>query len=99
MSATTPPKKPAEPKREDVFTFDTEAGDTIVLPPFKKAKPGVLRKARKLDQVDQFFTILESLATDEALALIDDLESDEFQDLQRAWFENSGIDLGEAKAS
>lgn len=99
MSATTPPKKPAEPKREDVFTYTTEADITVTLPPFKKAKPGVLRKARKLDQVDQFFTILESMASDEALAVIDDLESDEFQELQRAWFEHSGIDLGEAKAS
>ncbi|OZE92451.1 hypothetical protein CH298_02645 [Rhodococcoides fascians] len=137
MSATSPRKKSTPttpPKALDDFTFTTEDGTKLVLPPFKSVKPGVMRKIRKLDQADQFFTILETVLAnrrqaeidevrenviaareaagesdvevtdrevekqmepDPTLDIIDDMESEEFQDFQRAWFEHSGVDLGE----
>ncbi|NIL86513.1 hypothetical protein RhoFasGS6_03917 [Rhodococcus fascians] len=138
MAATSPRNKrktdakPTEPLGD--FSFTTEDGTKIVLPPFKSVKPGVMRKIRKLDQADQFFTILETvldnrrqaeidakraemiaareaegesdveikdrdvekeLDEDPTLDIVDDMDSEEFQDFQRGWFEHSGIDLGE----
>lgn len=139
MSATSPRSKKTGPAKNSTepkgdFTFTTEAGDTITLPPFG-AKPGVMRKIRKLSEVDQFFTILEYavgkrreeqiaevrrelvaervaegqenieisdseierdyLDKDPTLDIIDDMENEEFLDLQRGWFEHAGINLGE----
>lgn len=100
MAATAPRKKTvARTSEADEFEFTTVSGETVTLPAFKSIKPGLLRKTRKLDQVDQFWTILEALADDEAISIIDDLDSDEFQEFQRGWFEHSGVDLGESSAS
>ncbi|MDH6279340.1 hypothetical protein [Prescottella agglutinans] len=100
MAATAPRKKTVAPKSEvDVFEFTTEAGETVTVPAFKSIKPGVIRKTRKLDQADQFWTILESLADDDAIAIIDEMDADEFQEFQREWFGHSGVDLGESSAS
>lgn len=64
MSATSPRKKSTSatpPKALDDFKYTTSDGKEIVLPPWKSAKPGVLRKLRKLSISDQFFTMLETL--------------------------------------
>ncbi|WP_037183833.1 hypothetical protein [Rhodococcoides fascians] len=137
MSASSPRKKATPstpPEALGDFEFTTEDGTKIVLPPFKSVKPGVMRKIRKLDQADQFFTILETvldnrrqaemdskrselvaareaagekdveisdrdvekeLDDDPTLDIVDDMETEEFQDFQRGWFKHSGIDLGE----
>lgn len=137
MAATTPRKRkvdnePTAPLAD--FTYTTSDGTEISLPPFKSVKPGVMRKIRKLDQADQFFTVLETvldrrrqdqiedarreliaereaageadaevtdaevlktLDDDDTLDIIDEMDSEEFQDFQRGWFKHSGIDLGE----
>ncbi|MBF6428722.1 hypothetical protein IU440_29155, partial [Nocardia cyriacigeorgica] len=46
--------------------------------------------------VDQFFTVLEALADEDTLAVIDDLEQKEFQKLQTEWFRHAGVDVGES---
>lgn len=51
--------KPTQPRGD--FSFTTEDGVTITVPPFSTLKPGFIRKIRKLDQADQFFTMLEEV--------------------------------------
>lgn len=79
-----------------MFNYTTEDGTDITLPRFDSVKPGVIRKIRKLSDVDQFFTVLETLADEDTLAVIDELEQEEFQSLQEAWFKHSGVDMGES---
>lgn len=79
----------------DLFEYTTKAGKELTLPRFDSVKPGVIRKIRKLSDVDQFFTVLEHLADEDSLAIIDDLDQPEFQDLQTKWFEHAGVDMGE----
>jgi len=79
-----------------MFEYTLNDGTLITLPRFDSVKPGVIRKIRKLSDVDQFFTVLETLADADTLAIIDDLEQEEFQNLQEAWFKHSGVELGES---
>ena len=132
MAATTPRKRKVEKKSERVgdFVFTTSEGATVTVPPFSILKPGFIRKIRKLDEADQFFSMLEEVVAirrqqqvdakreeleaeaepgvevtdrevrkhldhDDTLDIIDDLESDEFQEFQAGWFEHSGVNLGE----
>lgn len=90
------PRKPTPIRKEvDLFHYTTADGTEITLPRFDSVKPGVIRKIRKLSDVDQFFTVLETLADEETLRIIDDLDQSEFQEFQEAWFRHSGVDLGE----
>lgn len=64
MAATTRRRrrlenKPTQPRGD--FSFTTKDGVTITVPPFSTLKPGFIRKIRKLDQADQFFTMLEEV--------------------------------------
>lgn len=79
-----------------MFRYELTDGTEITLPRFDSVKPGTIRQIRKLSEVDQFFTVLESLADEHTLAVIDELGQDEFQDLQVAWFNHSGVDVGES---
>lgn len=44
-------------------------------------RPGWLRKNRRRDELDLAFTILEEVAGDEALSVIDEMDEDEFKAL------------------
>lgn len=79
----------------DDFTYTLADGSTITVPPFNSVKPGLVRKIRKLSEVDQFFTVLETLADEDTIAVIDDMTHDEFEDFQAEWFKHAGVDLGE----
>lgn len=102
MSAPSGPRKSAPrklatvPEDNDLFRYELEDGTEIVLPKFNSVKPGVIRKIRKLSDVDQFFTVLEELADEETLAVVDNLTQEVFQDVQLAWFKHAGITLGES---
>jgi hypothetical protein len=89
------PQDHSEKKVKDPFHFTTKAGAEIVLPAFNSVKPGVVRKVRRLPPVDQFFTTLEMIVGEDVLELIDDLDSEEFEELQTEWFKHSGVDMGE----
>lgn len=94
------PRKPVAPVREidtsEEFEYELESGETITLPRFDSVKPGVIRRIRKLSEIDQFFTVLETLADDDTIKIIDDLDNAEFQALQLAWFKHAGVNLGES---
>lgn len=103
MAATSPRKKtePAKhsgPGSDESFEYETENG-LIVIPSIAKMPSGVIRRIRKLSPVDQVFTVVEETASAEALALIDQLPAPEFNAFCAAWYEFSGVSLGESAAS
>jgi len=90
-----PPRKVSTTTPSTDFTYTLEDGSTITLPPFNSVKPGLIRKIRKLSDVDQFFTVLETLADEDTIVKIDDMDHDEFEDFQKEWFRHAGVDVGE----
>jgi len=74
-------------------------GVTITLPSMNHLPSGVARKIRKLDEGDQFFTMLEMLLDDEQLAEVDKLDGQELEALIVEWNEASEVSLGESSAS
>ena len=78
----------------------TIGGGAVDLPPFSQMPVGIIRKTRKItDEGDKFFTILESICTEDDLALIDTLTGDGLAELMAAWTAHSGVSLPESSAS
>ena len=69
----------------------------ITLPRMDKIKTGVIRRHRKEDPVDFIFSVLEDSSDDAMLALVDDLDSSDLNDLVEKWQE--GVTLGESSGS
>ncbi|MFE3051604.1 hypothetical protein [Nocardia sp. NPDC059239] len=89
--------KTVEKVRDDfVYTVDDRE---IRLPSLANLKPGIVRKVRRLGEVDAMFTMMEMTLDEDALALVDDMESEVFEDMCDKWRKHSGIDLGESSAS
>lgn len=78
------------------YTFKDEK---ITVPHLKNMPTGLLRKVRKLDNVDGAFTILEELVDEDTLQVIDRMPIEEFQRFQSEWEKASGTQLGESSAS
>lgn len=74
-------------------------GYEIVAPRFENIPMGAIRKSRKLAAVDQTFTLLEGILTEEQLEHLDTLDRHQFNDFMRAWKGDSEIELGESSAS
>jgi hypothetical protein len=72
-------------------------GKTVELPDFKNMPVGVIRKARKLEQEDQMWFIIESVLDEKQLAVIDALDIGEFNELMSGW--TQGAPLGESLQS
>jgi len=91
-------KKPQDhrkPADEDRFEFEHN-GRTYSLPRFGTWPAGLMRRIRKLSDVDATFTILEEVADTKTLAAIDSMSLDEFNALQQAWADHAGVTLGES---
>lgn len=62
-------------------------------------KPGFIRKNRNKDEIDILFTLLEEIAGDDALEVIDDMEVEEFEAFSKALndqiVEYQGASVGE----
>lgn len=80
------------------YTFD---GRTITLPKFGNFPFGVIRKIRKLEDEEQFYSLLELVTKDDpdTLDVIDSMYADDVADLVTAWQEDSGVSLGESEES
>lgn len=80
------------------YTFD---GKTITLPKFGNFPFGVIRKIRKLEDEEQFYSLLELVTKDDpdTLDVIDSMYADDVADLVTAWQEDSGVSLGESEES
>lgn len=91
-------KKPQDRKKpaaEDVFTFEHD-GRMYTLPKFGSWSAGLMRRIRKLSDMDATFTILEEVADTKTLAAIDSMSLDDFNALQKAWADHAGVTLGES---
>lgn len=100
----TTPKKPQDRKpkaveAEECFTF-THNGESYTLKPtMESITPGFMRRIRKFDDLDAFFTILEELADDEQLAVVDSMSHAEFGELSKEFYAHLGATQGESAAS
>lgn len=80
------------------YTFD---GKTITLPKFGNFPFGVIRKIRKLEDEEQFYSLLEFVTKDDpdTLDVIDSMYADDVAELVTAWQEDAGVSLGESEES
>ena len=85
--------KKAEAEQVAAFSFEYE-GDTYTLKPtWEVLTPGWLRANRRRDEIDSFFTMIETLAPDDdgvTLGVIDNMDRDEFQTLMKNFYEFLG---------
>lgn len=81
------------------FTYTTTTGKTVTMPDLGSIPVGVIRKTRNLPEIDQVFTILESLMGDDELAAFDELTAPEVTEVIEAWKTGGGVGLGESVPS
>ena len=96
MTSPAAPIKIAQPavvKNDFTHTVD---GAEIVLPSLSYLKPGLVRRIRRLGDVDAMYTLLELSLTPEALAALDEMDPDAYHQLLEAWRAHSGLSLGES---
>lgn len=84
---------------DDKFHHKLEDGREIVLPHFKHVPFGVVRKLRKENDAEQMFTLVEEVADDDTLAIIDTLGMEDIDQLFTEWQEASKVTAGESSAS
>lgn len=80
--------------------FHYEHGDKkLTLTKFKHVPVGVIRKLRGQNEAEQIFGIIEAVADAKALAVIDEMTTEDLQALIAAWQADSKVTLGESSAS
>lgn len=78
------------------FTFEHDGKTYTFEKGFEEVRsPRWLRANRRRDELDLAFTILETIAGDEALEAIDSMSEDEFTDLAKRLNKEMGASLGE----
>ncbi|MEV0356367.1 hypothetical protein AB0H71_09920 [Nocardia sp. NPDC050697] len=85
--------KPVTVKDEFVHRVN---GTEVRLPSLSYLKPGLIRRIRRLGDVDAMYTLLELVLPADVLAVIDDMEPDDYHVLLDAWRTHSGVNLGES---
>lgn len=73
---------------EDFIVFTSSTGKTVglaALGPSRKFKPGELRRARKLNEVEQTFYVIERVASPAALEVSDEFEDVDYAKMFEAW--------------
>ncbi|MGM7646554.1 hypothetical protein ACSVDM_16765 [Nocardia sp. JW2] len=96
MTSPAAPIKIAQPSTvKDDFTYVVD-GAEIVLPSLSYLKPGLVRRIRRLGDVDAMYTLLELSLTPEALVVLDEMDPDAYHQLLEAWRAHSGLSLGES---
>lgn len=107
-SPPAPPAKPGEPgyqweldyPDEEVFVYTTLDGKTTVglaaVGPTRRFKPGELRKARKLPEVDQMFFVIERVASANALEVSDEFGDADYSRMFQQWSEWANTSAGES---
>lgn len=82
-----------------MFTWTDPDDPTVVitLPNMRDIPGGVVRRVRKLPDVDAMFTMLEAVATPDELDRIDALPAHRMNDLFKAW--SGGAGAGESVGS
>ncbi|MFB8282046.1 hypothetical protein [Nocardia colli] len=95
----TSPKAPITLNRplqvKDDFVY--KVGDVeLHLPSLSYLKPGLIRRIRRLGDVDAMYTLLELTLSAESLAVLDEMDPDAYHELLDAWRIHSGVNLGES---
>lgn len=89
----------AEYPGEEVFVFTAEDGTTTVglavMSGERRPKPGMLRKLRKQPALEQMWTVIEIVASENALAVSDEFSDKDYSEMYRQWTEYIGITPGE----
>lgn len=95
MSITTP-----EDHASSEFRYTFRSGKSLALPRLSKVMTfGRTRKMRKLPEEEQVFALLEDICDEDALAVLDEMDSDETEAFFKAWQAHSGASLGESSGS
>lgn len=81
------------------FHWKTDDGREVVLPRFNQLPFGVVRKLRKEDEAEQLFGLVEQVADEDTLAIIDTLGMGDIETLFTAWQKAGGVSVGESSAS
>lgn len=96
----TPRRVQPVPDADDKYVREpfvyTIGKNKIELPSLSWLKPGLVRKIRHLGEIDQMYTLFELVLPEKQLALLDDLEPDQFEDLCNQWRDHSGVAVGES---
>lgn len=78
------------------FHYPTADGE-IVISHISKIKTGVLRKYRKLEEMDMVFSIIEEIADEDTLSRLDELDQGQLEDFVTKW--QAGASVGESSRS
>lgn len=81
------------PKQKVAFTWETPDGDTISLPSLNAITAGMIRKYRKLPEMDFMFSILEDVVPEAELAKVDNLGVSDVERMFVAWQESEGASV------
>ena len=81
------------------FTYKTKSGRVVRLPKFDNIPFDVVRKLRKESEEEQFFGMIEQVADEKMLALIDSLGQAEIIELMEAWQKDGGVEMGKSTPS
>lgn len=84
---------------EDNSGKEVPIKERVSLPKFDQIPFGLIRKNRRLPQEEQFFALLEQVASEDDLEKMDRAPQSEMEKLMEAWQEDSGITPGESEAS
>ncbi len=88
-------KKTVEARPDEPFDFVHDGETYSLRAPSDVLTAGFARKHRHLSLEDQFFTMIEALADEDALDAIDEMKKDEFTQFQLDFFAHAGVELGE----
>lgn len=90
------PKQPQDHKQSRKFTYRTKAGESITLPALTEIPSGLLRKHRKLPEVDFMFSVLEDSMDADELEKLDEVSVAEVQEIFQAWQADEGASFPES---
>ncbi len=96
MPAKTAPvsaKKTGKVKDDYVREID---GVEIRLPSLSYLKPGLIRRLRRLGEIDAMYTLIEEAVSPAALEVLDDMDPDDYEEFLGGWRDHSGVSLGES---
>lgn len=83
----------------EMFKYEFEDGRKVEILPYKRIKAGVMRRNRSGNASDQAFSILEEVADEKTLEILDDQDQEQMNEFLQAWLKDSGVKVGESKAS
>lgn len=87
-------KAKAKDEQADAFSFEHDGETYTFKPTYDVLTPGFLRANRRREEIDAFFTMVEALADEDTLDVIDHMSRDEFKALMEDFYAYLGADQG-----